>query len=544
MVTALSYPDCLEDCAEVGGLPRRFSFVDIVKRSLDYSHNVTAFCEACQKYMPTKQQRKPTTIPDNLTFNCQVVTGKDLEFWRIQLEILDRENGNYGVKETSPPENLNIPVCRYGAGCKRADCRYRHDNAFAQHSFDAKPKDHFIPRDFKIRVHPRTRELEVKESRPGLEEAEEAAEDRREMAADEEEEHETKWPMGGGWQTYELGANIVHIHDDNALKTGGGLVARIFVGEKCHKRKEGITSTQWYLFNDFSIEPIEENEARSIELGYMTPVCLFYRRKGMESDYDLSPLSTTPITEDVLTETGLTAAPYMMGRRQHVTFSPLMADEQLEKGYLVGLDAEFVTLNQEESEIRSDGTKSTLKPSQMLCARITCIRGQGPLEGVPFIDDYISTQEQVVDYLTEFSGIKPGDLDATISCKHLTTLKSSYLKLRYLVSQGVIFVGHGLKKDFRVINLVVPKNQVVDTVTLFYLPKQRMISLKFLAWYLLGISIQEDTHDSIEDARTALKLHSKYKDLTGDQIAFQDVLKNLYEEGRKYGWKVPSPNQA
>lgn len=40
---------------------------------------------------------------------------------------------------------------------------------------------------------------------------------------------------------------------------------------------------------------------------------------------------------------------------------------------------------------------------------------------------------------------------------------------------------------------------------LFHAKRSRKLSLRFLASYLLRASIQEHTHDSIEDAATALR---------------------------------------
>ena len=60
-------------------------------------------------------------------------------------------------------------------------------------------------------------------------------------------------------------------------------------------------------------------------------------------------------------------------------------------------------------------------------------------------------------------GLVHGDLDPGTSKHHLTSLKHAYLKLRYLADMGCKFVGHGLKKDFRMANIVIPPTQVLYT---------------------------------------------------------------------------------
>lgn len=113
--------------------------------------------------------------------------------------------------------------------------------------------------------------------------------------------------------------------------------------------------------------------------------------------------------------------------------------------FIVGIDSEFVCLENEEYEYTSEGKSKMIKPSKLALARISVLRENEE----PFIDDYIPISESIANYHTEFSGIKEGDLDASRSTHYLTPRKIAYQKIRALVQLGVTFVGHGLESDFR-----------------------------------------------------------------------------------------------
>jgi PAB-dependent poly(A)-specific ribonuclease subunit 2 len=55
-----------------------------------------------------------------------------------------------------------------------------------------------------------------------------------------------------------------------------------------------------------------------------------------------------------------------------------------------------------------------LVPCRLALARVSVLRGSGPAAGTAFIDDYVACVEPVVDYLTRWSGIRPGDYSFTL----------------------------------------------------------------------------------------------------------------------------------
>ena len=356
-------------------------------------------------------------------------------------------------------------------------------------------------------------------------------------------------------RVYELTCVISHISDppdkDSPLYTNHGehLVTHCKISRQYDKDSkdderlvregegEEVDERRWFVFNEFSIQPSNGYEASCFGYSFKQPCVIVY--SVMEQSTASSAAALAPVINPFLA--GVVPFSYapslsMRYNLHRPTFTPLQASERLSPSTRVAIDCEFVCV---QPELLSSSTPPLLlRPARLTLARVSVIRAlpASPLYSVPLIDDYICTSEVVVDYLTQYSGLVPGDLDPSTSPHYLTTLKHSYMRLRHLVDSGCTFIGHGLVNDFAMLNLSVRSAQVVDTVELYRVEGQRRLSLRFLARWVLGLDIQREVHDSVEDARTALALVVKYEEMEKrGQVA--DMLAKLYQIGHKTGWK-------
>ncbi|KAM0603282.1 hypothetical protein ACHAP1_006801 [Verticillium nonalfalfae] len=280
------------------------------------------------------------------------------------------------------------------------------------------------------------------------------------------------------------------------------MVGMINVG---HCQPEAPEASQWHLFNDFLVRSVSKEEALSFNANWKIPSVLTFQVKEANNMMD------TTWKQKIDTSLLFTDSSHLHDSKTYRTLDG--ATEPPGPGSIIALDTEFVAVRQPEIEMNSEGERETIRPKVYALARTSVIRGEGEAEGEPFVDDYILIREPIVDYLTAFSGITEVDLNPRLSKHNLVPLKVAYKKLWMLVNLGCKFLGHGLKQDFRVINIHIPKAQVIDTIELYYLhTRLRKLSLAFLAWIVLRENIQNETHDSIEDSRTALRLYRKYQE--------------------------------
>ncbi|RWS28704.1 RNA exonuclease 4-like isoform X2 [Leptotrombidium deliense] len=120
-------------------------------------------------------------------------------------------------------------------------------------------------------------------------------------------------------------------------------------------------------------------------------------------------------------------------------------------------------------------------------------------------DKYVKPTEKVTNYRTSVSGIRPHHLKDGEDFKTVQ-------KEVFEIIKGRILVGHAIKHDLQVLFLDHPRKDIRDTSRYFkHISGGKTPSLRRLSEQLLGVGIQSGEHDSVEDARVAMRLYTMHR---------------------------------
>eukprot|EP00930_Biecheleria_cincta_P073906 TRINITY_DN61163_c0_g1_i1.p1 TRINITY_DN61163_c0_g1~~TRINITY_DN61163_c0_g1_i1.p1 ORF type:complete len:344 (+),score=57.65 TRINITY_DN61163_c0_g1_i1:39-1034(+) len=154
---------------------------------------------------------------------------------------------------------------------------------------------------------------------------------------------------------------------------------------------------------------------------------------------------------------------------------------------VVAIDCEMVGVG-------PDGARSVL-------ARVSIVDSEGKV----LMDRFVRPKEFVTDFRTHITGITPGTFK-----KPDIISEDVARQMAAKLLDGKIVVGHSVQNDFQALLLSHPHVLIRDTALFRPLRPQgqkRTPSLRKLAEHWLKETIQEGQHDSVEDARVALRLY-------------------------------------
>lgn len=271
----------------------------------------------------------------------------------------------------------------------------------------------------------------------------------------------------------------------------------------------------WYVFNDHFVSKVTDQEV--FDLSTKFPLVMNYTQaKFCDEDVDIT--------------SGIN---YEMLEKEDETFF----GEKIEPHSELAMDSEYVVESYMKKEIVPNGVVKIVKPDIRVLARLTVIKKHGDKMKILF-DDYVSHHKKIEDYVTAYSGILPGDLEYGKSKKKLHYRQETFRKFWTLIKRKCIIIGHGLKSDFTGINIKVPDDQVIDTAKIYW-NGGRLLSLKYLFHKMFGQSIQDNNHDSYEDAYAAFVLYEKYKEMKdNNEDQWAKFTKELFKEAKKSNYKI------